>query len=104
MNVRLAENEMRFRVSQEEFQRMTSGEHVQLETIPLTFVVLIAKKPLEQGMVLDLSCAAVQLVISPLEIKDFQARMPSKKGIEKTLSMGTGRTLDVVFEVDVQKR
>lgn len=103
MNVRFAQNEIRFRVTHEEFEKLLSGEHVELETIPLNFVVQIAKKPLEQGMVIDLSCAAVHLVISPNEVTEFRSHLPSKKGIEKQLSMGNGRTLDVAFEVDLRK-
>ena len=102
MNVRFAKNEIRFRVTHEEFERMLAGEHVELETIPMNFIAQIAKKPLDQAMVLDLSCAAVHLVLSPDEVTAFRSRLPNKKGIEKQLSMGTGRTLDVAFEVDLR--
>ncbi len=102
MNIRFSDGEIRFRVTAQEFEKLNKGEYVQLETIPLTFVVTIAKKPLDQAMVIDLSCSAVQLVISPEEMKSFQARLPSKHGIEKTLSMGMGKTIDVAFEVDVR--
>ncbi len=102
MNIRFAQNEIRFRVTHEEFEKLLEGEYVELETIPLNFVVQIAKKPLDQGMVIDLSCGAVHLVISPDEMTEFRSHLPNKKGIEKRLSMGTGRTLDVAFEVDVR--
>jgi hypothetical protein len=102
MNIRLSEGQIRFRVTTQEFEKLSRGDYVQLETIPLTFVVTIAKKPLDQAMVIDLSCGAVQLVISPEEMKAFQARLPSKHGIEKTLSLGMGKSIDVAFEVDVR--
>lgn len=104
MNIRFSDGEIRFRVTTQEFEKLKQGDYVQLETIPLTFVVTIAKKPLDQAMVIDLSCSAVQLVISPQEMKAFQSRLPSKHGIEKTLPLGTGKSIDVVFEVDVRPK
>lgn len=102
MNVRFSDGEIRFRVTMPEFDRLIKGEYLQLETIPLTFVVQMAKKPVEQAMVIDLSCGAVHLVISPEEVEALQTRLPSKEGIEKHLSLGMGKSIDVAFEVDVK--
>ncbi len=55
MNIRFSQNEIRFRVSIEEFEKLSQGGYVQLETIPLTFTVTIAKKTLDQAMVIDFS-------------------------------------------------
>lgn len=102
MNVRFSENEIRFRVSKEEFEKLSIGEHLQLETIPMVFVAQPAKKTLEQAMVIDLSCGQVHLVISPEELQALAARLPSRTGIEKTLTLGMGKTVNVIFEVDVK--
>ena len=102
MNVRFSENEIRFRVTSQEFDRVKTGEPLQLETIPFTFIVQMAKKPLAQGMVLDLSRDAVHLVISPEEIESLQGRLPSRHGIEKRLTLANEKTLDVAFEIDIR--
>ena len=102
MNIRFAKDEIRYRVTEDEFQQILQGGYVQLETIPLTFVAQMAKKPLEQAMVIDLSCSAVQLVISPEEMESFKAQLPSKRGIEKTLTLGMGKSINVAFEVDLR--
>ena len=107
MNIRFAENEIRYRVSPGEFQELKNGRYLQLDTIPLTFVVQMAKKSLAQGMALDLSCGAIHLAISPDEITEFENRLPSRSGIEKRLLLGESggnRTLDVAFEVDIKTR
>lgn len=104
MNIRFSDGEIRFRVTAQEFEKLNQGDYVQLETIPLTFVVTIAKKTLDQAMVLDLSCSAVQLVLSPEEAEAFRAQLPSKAGIEKTLSLGMGKSIDVAFEVDLRTK
>ncbi len=103
MNVRFSENEIRFRVTNDEFEKVSNGEHLQLETIPMVFVVQPALKTLEQAMVMDLSCGQVHLVISPEEIKALEARLPSRTGIEKTLALAMGKSVDVIFEVDVKR-
>lgn len=102
MNVRFAKDEIRFRVTEEEFQQILKGEYVQLETIPLTFVAQMAKNPLKQAMIIDLSCSSVQLAISPDEMEAFQSRLPSKQGIEKSLTLGMGKSIHVAFEVDLR--
>ncbi len=102
MNVRFSENEIRFRISKAEFDKLASGEYLQLETIPMVFIAQVAKKTLEQAMVLDLSCGQVHLIISPEEITALGSRLPSRVGIEKTLALGLGKSVDTIFEVDIK--
>jgi len=104
VNVRFSDNKIRFRVTPTEFDKLDGGDHLQLETIPLTFVVQVAAKPPGRGMAIDLTCSGVHLVLSREELEEFKGRPQSRKGIQASLTMGNGKPLEVAFEVDVKPR
>lgn len=102
MNVRLSEGEIRFRVSPDEFEQLGQGNHLQLDTIPMTFIVQPARGGIENGMALDLSCGQFHLAVSRDEIDALAKRIPSRQGIAKRLVLGMGKELNVSLEVDLK--
>lgn len=104
MNVRFSEGEIRFRSSQDDFEKLCHGQDLKLDAIPISFVVHAAKRDLPGGMAIDITCDGIHLVLGASEVSGLRARLPSRAGIAKALSLADGKSLNVTFEVDVTAR
>ena len=104
MNVRLAENEIRFRVSNEEFQALIAREPIRLDSEFINVVVQISQTVFSDGLRLDFSSRDLKLLLSPDEVKVLETRLPSKKGIETRVITTSGKELNIIFEVDLKNK
>jgi hypothetical protein len=103
MNVRLAAESIRCRLTQDDLERLNSGRAIEL-LVPLprnhTFKVNVRPSALDQWQ-LDSDPTGIWITLPASELKLFAQTLPSKEGIERNFAVGAS-SIKVVLEVDVR--
>jgi len=105
MNVRFANRQIRFRVAQEELDRLLSGRSLALDvSMPRAhkFHASVSVTPLGNWQ-LDSDPTGLWLSVPRVEIEQLAQELPSKEGLEHDFEIGNGNSVVVAFEVDVRK-
>jgi hypothetical protein len=112
MNLRLAREALRFRISKEELPLLLAGERL-VEAIPLTDGVVVTVT-IESGDLLDdkparllslASCSAedgtsITLMLSPPGLRELAEKHESRDGVEALVHGQDGREILLTLEVD----
>ena len=108
MNVRLAKDAIRLRVSKEEFSQLQTGGVVQVSTplsgqAVLSFVVMqnpnrCALAELE----LEFSSMCLTVRVSEAGMQSVVARENARQGIQSTVSLGAERSVRCSLQIDVR--
>ena len=112
MNLRLAREALRFRISKEELPLLLAGERL-VETIPLTDGVVVTVT-IESGDLLDdkpspplslTSCSiedgtSITLRLSPPALRELSEKHKSRDGVEALVHGHDGREILLTLEVD----
>ncbi len=104
MNVRFADQSIRFRVQKEEFERLMSGKAVALEVTIFNsrvFRANISSNALGPWQ-LDSDPTGLWLSVPRNELKELSEALPSKEGLEHEFKTNHG-DLHVSLEVDLRK-
>lgn len=103
MNVRFADQSIRFRVHQEEFERLLAGKAVALEVT--VFSSRVFRANISSSMLgpwqLDSDPTGLWLSVPRNELKSLSDNLPSKEGLEHEFKTNHG-DLRVALEVDVR--
>jgi hypothetical protein len=104
MNLRLSGEDIRIRVSSDEFQRLLHSGSVSLE-VPLprlhVFRVSVRVSPIG-GWELESDPTGLWLTIPRSRLEEFAQELPSKEGIAHEFESGHSQPLRAVFEVDLR--
>lgn len=103
MNVRFADQNIRFRVENEEFQRLLSGKAVALEVTVLNSRVFRANVSaiMMGSWQLDSDPTGLWLSVPREELKELSSHLPRKSGLEHEFKTSHGE-LHVSLEVDLK--
>lgn len=105
MNVRFADRSIRFRVTQEELDRLLSGRAVVLE-VPMprshVFRANVSSTTLGKWQ-LESDPTGLWLSLPRGELEQLSQTAPSKEGIDHDFESADGK-VQVSFEVDVKRR
>lgn len=104
MNVRLAPQEVRFRVTREEFGQLHAGRAVAMSvSLPGQHAFKASIAPDRFGMWrLDSDPTGMWLALPKSSLDPFAEGVPSTEGIEQRFELANGGFVTVVFEVDVR--
>src|SRR5689334_5345054 len=105
MNVRFADRQIRFRVAQEELERLLSGRSLALDvSMPRAhkFHASISVTPLGDWQ-LDSDPTGLWLSVPRAEVEQLAQDLPRKEGLEHDFELNAGDKVAVAFEVDVRK-
>lgn len=104
MNVRFADQSIRFRVQNEEFERLLTGKAVSLEVT--VFNSRVFRANISSSMLgpwqLDSDPTGLWLSVPREELKTLNDNLPSKEGLEHEFKTNHG-DLHVSLEVDVKR-
>lgn len=105
MNLRISENQLRFRITQGETE-LLKREGALSFTLNLggqavEYAVTLAE--LEQPLDLEVHNNIWKLLVDRKDFSQFLASLPSREGIEQNVSMN-GAQLTIVLEVDVRRK
>jgi hypothetical protein len=103
MNLRLSGEDLRFRVTAEEFERFSMGRNLALEIpFPGQHVFRIAVRMEALGdWKLDSDPTGLWLSIPRARIFEFAQSLPNREGLIHDFDVGDGKKARVVFEVDM---
>ncbi len=105
MNLRISENQLRFRITQGETELLmrdgTLAFSLNLGAQTVEYSVAVAE--LEQTLALDIKKNAWKLLVDRKDFSQFLASLPSREGIEQTVTIG-GAQIELVLEVDVRRK
>jgi hypothetical protein len=103
MNLRLSGDDIRFRVTAEEFERFSMGRNLALEIpFPGQHVFRIAVRMEAMGdWKLDSDPTGLWLSIPRARIFEFAQSLPNREGLTHDFDVGNGKKARVVFEVDM---
>lgn len=105
MNLRISENQLRFRITQGETELLmrdgTLAFSLNLGTQMVEYSVAVVE--LEQTLTLDVKKNAWKLLVDRKDFSQFLASLPSREGIEQTVTMN-GAQIELVLEVDVRRK
>jgi hypothetical protein len=105
MNLRISENQLRFRITQGETELLRQDGvlafSLNLGAQTVEYSVVLAD--LEKTLVLDVQKSAWKLLVDREDFSQFLASLPSREGIERNVSMN-GTQLTLVLEVDVRRK
>lgn len=105
MNVRFADRQIRFRIAQEELEKLLAGRSLALDvSMPRShrFHASVSVTPLGNWQ-LDSDPTGLWLSVPRAEVEQLAQDLPSKEGLEHDFDIGTGGSVVVAFEVDVRK-
>lgn len=105
MNLRISENQLRFRITQGETEllRQDGVLAFSLNLGAQTVEYSVALAEMEQTLVLDIQKNAWKLLVDRKDFSQFLASLPSREGIEKTVTLN-GTQIELVLEVDVWRK
>ena len=105
MNLRISENQLRFRITQGETELLMRDGllafSLNLGEQTVEYSVVLAE--MEQTLTLDVQKNAWKLIVDRKDFALFLASLPSREGIEQAVTM-KGVRLTVVLEVDVRRK
>ena len=105
MNLRISENQLRFRITQGETELLTRYGVLafSLNLGAQTVEYSVALADLEKTMALDVQKSAWKLLVDRKDFSQFLAALPSREGIEQAVTMN-GAQIELVLEVDVRRK
>lgn len=105
MNLRISANQLRFRITQGESELlMRDGTLVfSLNLGAQTAEYAVALADMDQTLALDVHKNMWKLRVDRRDFSQFLASLPSREGIEETVTMG-GAQITLVLEVDVRRK
>lgn len=105
MNLRISERQLRFRIAQGETELLTRDGmlafSLNLGAQHVEYAVELAD--LEQTLALDVQKNVWRLLVDRKDFRKFLSSLPSREGIEQTVTMGDTQ-IELVLEVDVRRR
>lgn len=105
MNLRISEGYLRFRITRGEIELLMQDEilsfplHLGSQTMEYSIALTESKQPLT----LDIQKNAWKLLVDRKDFGQFLASLPSREGIEQTVTVG-GAQIELVLEVDVRRK
>lgn len=105
MNLRISEKQLRFRITQGEAELLTREELLafSLNLGMQTAEYSVALAELEQHLDLEVRKNAWKLLVDRKDFRQFLASLPSREGIEQTVTIN-GAHITLVLEVDVRRK
>lgn len=105
MNLRISENQLRFRITQGETELLTRDGVLafSLNLGAQTVEYSVALAEIEQTLALDVQKTAWKLLVDRKDFSQFLASLPSREGIEQTVTMN-GAQIELALEVDVRRK
>jgi hypothetical protein len=105
MNLRISENQLRFRITQGETELLMRDRVLAflLSLGTQTVEYSVALTELEQPLALDVQKDAWRLLVDRKDFSRFLASLPSREGIEQTVTMGSTQ-IKLVLEIDVRRK
>lgn len=105
MNLRISEKQLRFRITQGEADLITRDGLLSfsLNLGAQTVEYSVVLSDLEQPLALNVQNNAWKLLVDRKDFSQFLASLPSREGIEQTVTMN-GTQLTLVLEVDVRRK
>ena len=101
MNIRISKNQLRFRITKDEFLKLIGGEDIVLESpIDLglkSYSVCLSQENEKMNLMTKLNHLILFINVSDLE----DLKLPSKSGIENEVLIN-GRMIKLALEVDVK--
>jgi hypothetical protein len=106
MNIRLAHNALRYRVTRSELDGLLAGRSLALEvSLPRNHAFRTSVRPaLLGGWQLESDPTGMWLSVPRLDLEALAASLPSKEGIEHRFIDVKGSGLLVTFEVDLKDK
>ncbi len=106
MNIKLSAEEVRFRVTSEELQRlMTGGNLILLVPLPPSHIFRVSVRAVALGSwQFESDPTGLWLTIPQSELQELAAKLPSKEGLSCDFETGNGRVVKTWFEVDVRRK
>lgn len=105
MNLRISENQLRFRITQSETELLkrdgSLSFSLNLGNQTAEYAIMLTE--LKQTLDLEVHKNAWNLLVDRKDFSQFIASLPSREGIEQNVSMN-GAQLTLVLEVDVRRR
>ena len=105
MNLRISENQLRFRITQGETELLTRDGALafSLNLGAQTVEYSMALAEIEQTLALEVKKNAWKLLIDRRDFSQFLASLPSREGIDQTVTVN-GAQIELVLEVDVRRK
>lgn len=109
MNLRIEGQQLRFRISKEELERLCSGSSITQPTYFSKMKALdidITPQDIEPALQLMFDCDCMMLAVQNQAAQDLYHALPSREGIEAKQTINAVQTLELILEVDIrtQKR
>ena len=106
MNLRLSPNNIRFRVTQDEFEQLLSGRAVSMElALPRDHIYRASVRPSVLGKwQLEKDPTGLWLTVPAGDLNMFSESLPSRQGLEHAFELSNGGVINVTLEVDVKDR
>ncbi len=106
MNIRLEDQQIRFRVSEGEFGTLCSGQAVEQQTyLPGRRLLKVSVRPCDgDSMHLDCEDDHIALYLGLEKAEAFRAILPGRAGLEGVQLVNGERTLSLILEVDVRSQ
>lgn len=103
MNLRISENQLRFRITREELANLLKGSALEL-SLPFGTATKcrIQCTNSEQSLALEKTAEALTLTAGRNALETFAAQLPSREGIEQEIRLKETQW-QLILEVDVRK-
>ncbi len=105
MNLRISENQLRFRITCDELTRLMSGEILQLAlhlgTLQTAYCIALHEGTMP--LALTIHNNIWQLTVDKVTLSEFSASLPARNGIEHEVQLGMSRVI-LLLEVDVRRK
>ncbi len=104
MNIRLEEQQIRFRISEQEFGALCGGMPLEQKIyLPGQHRLRVSVRPCD-GDCMRVECEDdhIALHLGQTRAEAFRATLPGRDGLEEVQLIGGERTLSVILEVDVR--
>lgn len=104
MKIRFSHEDVRIRITYEEFEKLARGEDLALEVPlpPLHVFRLEVRAVADGGWMLASDSAGLRLSIPESNLIEFAQALPSRKGLTCDFPNGNGKDTNLVFEVDLK--
>lgn len=105
MNLRISQNQIRFRITQAEAALLTRNGSLafSLSLGAHRVAYSLALAELEQALVLDVQKDAWRLLVDYRDFRRFIATLPSREGIKQTITTDGG-LIELLLEADVRRK
>lgn len=105
MNLRISENELRFRITREEAEQLMGGDRMHLGIdmgmVRPEYAIVVNENA--APLSLQIKDTLWELAIDKTTLSAFVASLPSREGIEHGVKIGTSH-ITLVLEVDVRRK